>query len=60
VTLQRESSAWNEADQIDGLLTRRELMKRLALVGVTAPTALVAGCSGGRYWPFRRRRRRRR
>lgn len=61
VTLQRDTSAENEADRIDGLLTRREVMRRLALVGVTAaPTALIAGCSPGRYWPFRRRRRRRR
>ena len=61
VTFRRDASAENEADQIDGLLTRREVMRRLALVGVTAaPTALIAGCSPGRYWPFRRRRRRRR
>ena len=61
VTLQRDTSAENEVDHIHGLLTRREVMRRLALVGVTAaPTALIAGCSPGRYWPFRRRRRRRR
>jgi hypothetical protein len=61
VTCRRDASAENEANQIDGLLTRREVMRRLALVGVTAaPTALIAGCSPGRYWPFRRRRRRRR
>jgi hypothetical protein len=61
VTLRRDASAENDADQIDGLLTRREVMRRLALVGVTAaPTALIAGCSPGRFWPLRRRRRRRR
>jgi hypothetical protein len=61
VTLRRDTSAENEDDQMDGLLTRREVMRRLALAGVTAaPTALIAGCSPGRYWPFRRRRRRRR
>jgi hypothetical protein len=61
VTLQRDATEDVEADRIDGLLTRREVLRRLALVGVTAtPTALIAGCSPGRYWPFRRRRRRRR
>jgi hypothetical protein len=60
VTLRRDTSTENEADQIDGLLTRREVMRRLALVAVTAaPTTLIAGCSPGRYWPLRRRRRRR-
>jgi carboxymethylenebutenolidase len=60
VTSQRDTSQEIGADQIDSLLTRREVMRRLALVGVTAaPTALIAACSGGRYWPIRRRRRRR-
>jgi carboxymethylenebutenolidase len=60
VTSQRDTSEEIGADQIGGLLTRREVMRRLALVGVTAaPTALIAACSGGRYWPVRRRRRRR-
>jgi carboxymethylenebutenolidase len=62
VTMQRDNSEDTAADPIDGLLTRREVMRRLALIGVTAaPTSLIAGCSGGaRYWPFSRRRRRRR
>lgn len=60
VTSQRDNSAEAEADRVDGLLTRREALRRLALVTVTAsPTALIAACSGGRYWPSRRRRRRR-
>ena len=60
VTSKRDTSEEIDADQIDGLLTRREVMRRLALVGVTAaPTALIAACSGGRYWPSWRRRRRR-
>jgi hypothetical protein len=60
VTLQRETPKETEARQVDGLLTRREAMRRLALVGVTATsTALTAACSGRTGWPSRRRRRRR-
>jgi hypothetical protein len=60
VTSKRDTSEEIDADQIDGLLTRREVMRRLALVGVTAaPAALISACSGGRFWPIRRRRRRR-
>jgi carboxymethylenebutenolidase len=59
VTSQRDTSEEIGADQVDGLLTRREAMRRLALVGVTAtPTALIAACSRGGNWPRRRRRRR--
>jgi hypothetical protein len=61
VTSQRDTSEDIGADRVDGLLTRRDAMRRLVLVAVTAtPTALIAGCSGGRYWPTNRRRRRRR
>jgi hypothetical protein len=61
VTSRRDTSEEIGADQLDGLLTRRDAMRRLVLVAVTAtPTALIAGCSSGRYWPNRRRRRRRR
>ena len=61
VTSRRDTSEETGADQLDGLLTRRDIMRRLVLVAVTAtPTALIAGCSRGRrYWPTRRRRRRR-
>ena len=60
VTLQRDTSEENGAGQVDGLLTRREAMRRLALVGLTAtPAAFIAACSGSRSWPGRRRRRRR-
>jgi hypothetical protein len=58
VTLRRDTSEENGADQFDGLLTRREVLKRLALVGVTAPpVALIAACSRARIRPSRRRRR---
>jgi hypothetical protein len=61
VTSQRDTSHETGGDQIDGLLTRREAIRRLALVGVTAaPTAFIAACSGGGFWPSRLRRRRRR
>jgi hypothetical protein len=60
VTSRRDTSEEIGADLVDGLLTRREAMRRLALVAVTAtPTALISACSGSRYWPSRRRRRRR-
>ncbi|HYQ35629.1 MAG TPA: hypothetical protein VER10_07135 [Mycobacterium sp.] len=61
MTSRRDTSEETGADQLDGLLTRRDVMRRLVLVAVTAtPTALIAGCSNGRrYWPTRRRRRRR-
>jgi hypothetical protein len=60
VTLQRDTSEEIGAEQVDGLVTRREAMRRLALVGVTATsTALIAACSRGGNWPIRRRRRRR-
>ncbi|ORW30332.1 hypothetical protein AWB91_18715 [Mycobacterium paraense] len=61
MTLQRDTPEETAADQADGLLTRREAIRRLALVGVTAsPAALIAACSSGRGgWPSRRRRRRR-
>lgn len=61
VSLQRDTPEESAADRADRLLTRREAIRRLALVGVTAgPTALVAACSSGRGgWPSRRRRRRR-
>jgi carboxymethylenebutenolidase len=59
VTSQRDASEEIRADPFDGLLTRREAVRRLALVAVTAtPTALIAACSGSRNWPSRRRRRR--
>jgi carboxymethylenebutenolidase len=59
VTLQRDTSEETAADQVDRLLSRREAIRRLALVGVTAtPTALIAACSSNRSWPTRRRRRR--
>jgi hypothetical protein len=58
VTSRRDTSEAAGAGQVDGRLTRREAMRRLVLVGVTAtPTALSAGCSSGRYGPNRRRRR---
>jgi carboxymethylenebutenolidase len=62
VTFQRDTPEETAADQADGLLTRREAIRRLALVGVTAgPATLIAACSSGRgRWPSRRRRRRRR
>jgi carboxymethylenebutenolidase len=60
VTPQRDTSEDTAADPVDGLLTRREAFRRLALVAVTAaPATLVAACSGSRNWPGRRRRRRR-
>ncbi|OBG18765.1 hypothetical protein [Mycobacterium sp. 852002-51057_SCH5723018] len=60
MTSQRDNPDEGGSDRVDGLLTRREAMRRLALVAVTAsPTALISACSGGRYWPTRRRRRRR-
>jgi carboxymethylenebutenolidase len=60
VTSQRDTSEEIGADPVDGLLTRREAIRRLALVAVTAaPTTLIAACSSSRYWPSRRRRRRR-
>jgi carboxymethylenebutenolidase len=60
VTSQRETPEEIGADRVDGLMTRREAMRRLALVGVTATsTALTAACSGRTGWPSRRRRRRR-
>jgi carboxymethylenebutenolidase len=57
----RETPEEIGADRVDSLLTRREAIRRLALVGMTAtPTALSAACSGRRsWWPNRRRRRRR-
>ncbi|OBI43391.1 hypothetical protein [Mycobacterium sp. E796] len=60
MTSQRDTSEEIGADPVDGLLTRREAIRRLALVAVTAaPTTLIAACSGSRSWPGRRRRRRR-
>ncbi|ORW95874.1 hypothetical protein AWB92_08655 [Mycobacterium sp. IEC1808] len=60
MTSQRDTSEEIGADPVDGLLTRREAIRRLALVAVTAaPTTLIAACSGNRSWPGRRRRRRR-
>jgi carboxymethylenebutenolidase len=60
VTLQRDTSEETAADRVDRLLSRREAIRRLALVGVTAsPAALIAACSGRGSWPSRRRRRRR-
>lgn len=60
VTVQRDAPEQTAADQADGLLTRREAMRRLVLGGLTAsPAALIAACSGRRGWPSRRRRRRR-
>jgi hypothetical protein len=60
VTSQRDTSEEIGADPVDGgLLTRRDAIRRLALVAVTAPTTLIAACSGNRNWPSRRRRRRR-
>ncbi|ORV85621.1 hypothetical protein AWC11_19240 [Mycobacterium interjectum] len=60
MTLQRDTPEETAADQVDRLLTRREAIRRLALVGITAsPTALIAACSGRGNWPSRRRRRRR-
>jgi hypothetical protein len=60
VTSHRDSSEEIEAEEVDGLLTRREAIRRLALVAVTAaPTTLIAACSGNRYWPTRRHRHRR-
>ncbi|WP_077097214.1 hypothetical protein [Mycobacterium terramassiliense] len=61
MTLQRDNSEETAADRVNRPLTRREAIRRLALVGVTAsPTALIAACSSGRGgWPSRRRRRRR-
>ncbi len=58
VTSRRDTSEAARAGQVDGLMTRREVMRPLALVAATAtPTALIAGCSSDRYWPNRRRRR---
>ncbi|WP_297732286.1 hypothetical protein [Mycobacterium sp.] len=60
MTSQRDTSEEIGADPVDGLLTRREAIRRLALVAVTAaPTTLIAACSGSRNWPSRRRRHRR-
>jgi len=60
VTSQPDIADEMRAHQADGLLTRREAMRRLALVAVSAtPGALITACSGSRYWPNRRRRRRR-
>jgi hypothetical protein len=60
VTSQRDTSEEIGPDPVDGLLTRREAIRRLALVAVTAaPTTLIAACSGSRNWPSRRRRHRR-
>jgi hypothetical protein len=60
VTSQRDTDEEIAADPVDGgLLTRRDAIRRLALVAVTAgPTTLIAACSGNRSWPTRRRRRR--
>ncbi|MGZ4562356.1 MAG: hypothetical protein ACXVX6_02000 [Mycobacterium sp.] len=45
------------ADHVDEPLTRREALKRLAQLGVSATaTTLVAACSSGRSRPSRRRR----
>jgi hypothetical protein len=61
VTPQRDKPDELEADRVDGVMTRREAMRRLALVAVAGgPAALVSACSSGRYWPGNRRRRRRR
>jgi carboxymethylenebutenolidase len=45
--LQRYIAEEIAADHVDGLLTRREAMRRLALLGLTtaAATALIAACS---------------
>ncbi|OBH05218.1 MULTISPECIES: hypothetical protein [unclassified Mycobacterium] len=60
MTVQRDTPEEAGDHQVDRLLTRREAIRRLALVGVTAsPAALIAACSGNRTWPTRRRRRRR-
>jgi hypothetical protein len=60
VTSHRDTSEETAAGPVDGLLTRRDAIRRLALVAVTAaPTTLIAACSGSRNWPGRRRRRRR-
>jgi carboxymethylenebutenolidase len=57
---QRDTSEDITADRVDGLMTRREVLRRLALAGATAtPAALLAACSGGGNFPGRRRRRRR-
>jgi carboxymethylenebutenolidase len=47
--LQRYIAEEIATDHVDGLLTRREALRRLALVGVgaTAATALIAACGSG-------------
>ncbi|WP_327115182.1 dienelactone hydrolase family protein [Nocardia sp. NBC_01730] len=48
-TLQRYIAEEIAADHADGILTRREALRRLALLGfgITAAGALLAACSGG-------------
>ncbi|MGE2692748.1 dienelactone hydrolase family protein [Mycolicibacterium pulveris] len=48
--LQRYIAEEIAIDHVDGLLSRREALRRLALLGVgaTAATALIAGCSDNR------------
>ncbi|WP_163645883.1 glycosyl hydrolase family 28-related protein [Mycobacterium conspicuum] len=54
MTWRRGISEAVRGGQVDGLLTRREVMRPLALVAAIAtPTTLMAGCSSG---PDRRRR----
>ncbi len=52
--LQRYIAEEIATDHIDGLLTRREAMRRLALLGVSAAaaSALIASCSEKRPAPF--------
>ena len=48
MTSRRDTPKAARASQVDGLLTRREVMRPLALVAAIAtPTALIAGCSSG-------------
>ena len=51
--LQRYIAEEIATDHVDGLLTRREAMRRLALLGVsaTAASALIASCSEKRPAP---------
>ncbi len=46
MTLQRDTSEETAADEADGLLSRREAIRRLALVGVTAGPAALARAEG--------------